>query len=359
MGKENAPDERKQESVLQAKQMSNRGKEKVTYAMGNENERIQPLRDKNIGIVIRDERDHIVIHVENGNQNSRGVAGLLKRTNLGKRNCFDCFDIGFRRTSQLNIRVVCAASSAAGSSSSEGNFNPYEVLGVSPVAGFEVVNEAYARKHKDAQERRDEATAAQADDDEEYQVLADGEDGMSSSSEDVESSGARLNKVMLTLALGSFWSVGNKEYVAGYAMVIYEYTRKSISSSTPEKTVVEKVCERRWRGGRRVETARSIGIEGMGNLLVDLAGGGVEKLGLGLFGTISTVQGSNTLKQSEEHKRKARAERFGLAQSVTADEEAKKKARLSRFGAVPAVPKANAQEEDKKKARALSCKLCC
>ncbi|KAF7145802.1 hypothetical protein RHSIM_Rhsim04G0044500 [Rhododendron simsii] len=158
----------------------------------------------------------------------------------------------FRRTSQLNIRVVCAASSAAGSSSSEGNFNPYEVLGVSPIVGFEVVNEAYARKHKDAQERKDEATAAQVaadveagiflvpwtvegdhrviyeavgvfvskyinmttrkgkhmmncttDDGEGYQ-LADGEDGMSPSSEDVDSSGARLNKVMLTLALGSF-----------------------------------------------------------------------------------------------------------------------------------------------------------
>ncbi|KAG5549975.1 hypothetical protein RHGRI_015067 [Rhododendron griersonianum] len=65
------------------------------------------------------------------------------------------------------------------------------------------------------------------------------------------------------------------------------------------------------------------------------------------FGTSSAVHGSDTLKQSEEHKGKARAERFGLAQSVTADEEAKKKARLSRFGAVPAVPKANAQEEDK------------
>ncbi|KAI8550486.1 hypothetical protein RHMOL_Rhmol06G0110600 [Rhododendron molle] len=71
------------------------------------------------------------------------------------------------------------------------------------------------------------------------------------------------------------------------------------------------------------------------------------------FGTISAIQGSDTLKQLEEHKRKARAERFGLERSLTADEEAKKKARLSRFGAVPVVPKANAQEEDKKKARAL------
>ncbi|KAI8542996.1 hypothetical protein RHMOL_Rhmol08G0184300 [Rhododendron molle] len=37
-----------------------------------------------------------------------------------------------------------------------------------------------------------------------------------------------------------------------------------------------KVYERRRRGGRRVETTRSVGVEGMGDLLVDLAGGGVE-----------------------------------------------------------------------------------
>ncbi|XP_058223470.1 uncharacterized protein LOC131333133 isoform X2 [Rhododendron vialii] len=48
-----------------------KGKEKATYAMGNENERIQPLRDRNIGIVIRNEWDHDIIHVGNGKENSR------------------------------------------------------------------------------------------------------------------------------------------------------------------------------------------------------------------------------------------------------------------------------------------------
>ncbi|XP_058183339.1 protein CHLOROPLAST J-LIKE DOMAIN 1, chloroplastic isoform X3 [Rhododendron vialii] len=67
--------------------------------------------------------------------------------------------VRFGRTSQLNIRLVCAASSAAGSSSSSGN--PYEVLGVSPVAGFEGVKQAYASKRKDAQEKGDKATVAQ------------------------------------------------------------------------------------------------------------------------------------------------------------------------------------------------------
>ncbi|KAI8539550.1 hypothetical protein RHMOL_Rhmol09G0191700 [Rhododendron molle] len=69
--------------------------------------------------------------------------------------------VRFGRTSQLNVRVVCAASSAAGSSSSSGNYDPYEVLGVSPVAGFEGVKQAYASKRKDAQEKGDKATVAQ------------------------------------------------------------------------------------------------------------------------------------------------------------------------------------------------------
>lgn len=68
------------------------------------------------------------------------------------------------------------------------------------------------------------------------------------------------------------------------------------------------------------------------------------------FGTGTGSHGSEASKKSEENKRKARAERFGLAQSTSADEEAKKKARLARFA--PA-SKPDSVEEDKKKARAI------
>ncbi|CAK7342898.1 unnamed protein product [Dovyalis caffra] len=71
------------------------------------------------------------------------------------------------------------------------------------------------------------------------------------------------------------------------------------------------------------------------------------------FGTKSTSQQSesDSVKKSEELKRKARAERFGIPVPPTAtDEEAKKKARLERFASSP---KIDALEEDKRKARAL------
>uniref|UniRef100_A0A6N2N0P6 THO1-MOS11 C-terminal domain-containing protein n=1 Tax=Salix viminalis TaxID=40686 RepID=A0A6N2N0P6_SALVM len=67
----------------------------------------------------------------------------------------------------------------------------------------------------------------------------------------------------------------------------------------------------------------------------------------------NTPQGSesDSVKKSEELKRKARAERFGIpVPPVASDEETKKKVRLERFA--PAA-KTNAQEEDKRKARAL------
>ncbi|CAI9273245.1 unnamed protein product [Lactuca saligna] len=61
---------------------------------------------------------------------------------------------------RLSQKIVCAASSAAGSSSSDNELNPYEVLGVNPIEGFDMVKAAYTRKRRDAERRGDEATAA-------------------------------------------------------------------------------------------------------------------------------------------------------------------------------------------------------
>ncbi|XP_015071438.1 uncharacterized protein LOC107015625 isoform X1 [Solanum pennellii] len=69
--------------------------------------------------------------------------------------------IRFSVKSRLNKRMVCAAASAAGSSSSSDDSNPYEVLGVNPIEGFDMVKAAYARRRKDAERRGDEATLAQ------------------------------------------------------------------------------------------------------------------------------------------------------------------------------------------------------
>nr|GEY60364.1 copia LTR rider [Tanacetum cinerariifolium] len=56
--------------------------------------------------------------------------------------------------------IVSAASSAAGSPSFENDFNPYEVLGVNPIDGFDMVKASYTRKKKDAERQGDEAVAA-------------------------------------------------------------------------------------------------------------------------------------------------------------------------------------------------------
>ncbi|XP_072996536.1 uncharacterized protein [Typha latifolia] len=67
------------------------------------------------------------------------------------------------------------------------------------------------------------------------------------------------------------------------------------------------------------------------------------------FGTGSTLHQTPGTGQLEDQKRKARAERFGLATHSTVDEEAKKKARLARFAQNP---KIDSLEEEKRKARA-------
>ncbi|XP_028113198.1 uncharacterized protein LOC114311275 [Camellia sinensis] len=79
----------------------------------------------------------------------------------GSVSSFSSSVVRFRRTSPQDKRVICASSSAAGSSGSDSDFNPYQVLGVSPIEGFDVIKAAYTRKHKDAERRGDEVTAAQ------------------------------------------------------------------------------------------------------------------------------------------------------------------------------------------------------
>ncbi|XP_047321681.1 uncharacterized protein LOC124925658 [Impatiens glandulifera] len=67
----------------------------------------------------------------------------------------------FPMSHSMSRRVTCAASSAAGSPSSDSDFNPYQVLGVSPIEGFDMIKAAYTRKHKDAERRGDGATLSQ------------------------------------------------------------------------------------------------------------------------------------------------------------------------------------------------------
>ncbi|XP_057962553.1 protein CHLOROPLAST J-LIKE DOMAIN 1, chloroplastic isoform X2 [Malania oleifera] len=67
----------------------------------------------------------------------------------------------FSRIIPRSKRLVLAAASAAGSSSSGSDLNPYSVLGVSPIEGFDAIKSAYTRKRKDAERRGDEAAAAQ------------------------------------------------------------------------------------------------------------------------------------------------------------------------------------------------------
>ncbi|KAJ6422746.1 hypothetical protein OIU84_027671 [Salix udensis] len=67
----------------------------------------------------------------------------------------------FPRAVRENKSFVCASASAAGGSSSDNDLNPYEVLGVNPIEGFNKVKAAYEKKRKEAEIKGDEAAAAQ------------------------------------------------------------------------------------------------------------------------------------------------------------------------------------------------------
>ncbi|RWV77943.1 hypothetical protein GW17_00061161 [Ensete ventricosum] len=66
----------------------------------------------------------------------------------------------FARKPSSQFRIVCMVSSAAGSPYDSGDENPYGVLGVSSIEGFDMVKAAYTRKRKDAERRGDEAYLA-------------------------------------------------------------------------------------------------------------------------------------------------------------------------------------------------------
>lgn len=56
--------------------------------------------------------------------------------------------------------MVCKATSATGSPHANSDENPYEVLGVSPIEGFDNLKAAYSRRRKDAERKGDEAYIA-------------------------------------------------------------------------------------------------------------------------------------------------------------------------------------------------------
>ncbi|KAL1350476.1 hypothetical protein AAHE18_06G027000 [Arachis hypogaea] len=74
------------------------------------------------------------------------------------------FLLRFHNTWSTRAKLFCSAASAAGAGSSssnpDGDFNPYEVLGVSPIERFDMIKAAYAKKKKEAEINGDEATAS-------------------------------------------------------------------------------------------------------------------------------------------------------------------------------------------------------
>ncbi|XP_061340485.1 protein CHLOROPLAST J-LIKE DOMAIN 1, chloroplastic [Gastrolobium bilobum] len=65
-----------------------------------------------------------------------------------------------KTTSWSGRKIICAAASAAGNSNPDNDFNPYEVLGVSPIERFDMIKAAYTKKRKEAEMNGDEATAS-------------------------------------------------------------------------------------------------------------------------------------------------------------------------------------------------------
>ncbi|ESW21610.1 hypothetical protein PHAVU_005G084700 [Phaseolus vulgaris] len=77
---------------------------------------------------------------------------------LGISNILHCPKLSFSHNNLLSIfkfaqtttwsdrKIICVAASATGSFNSDGDFNPYEVLGVSPIEKFDMVKAANREK---------------------------------------------------------------------------------------------------------------------------------------------------------------------------------------------------------------------
>ncbi|KAL9303335.1 hypothetical protein ACSQ67_020598 [Phaseolus vulgaris] len=66
---------------------------------------------------------------------------------LGLIKCNSMSIFKFTQTTAWSDRkIICAATSATGSFNSDGDFNPFEVLGVSPIEKFDLVKAANRKK---------------------------------------------------------------------------------------------------------------------------------------------------------------------------------------------------------------------
>ncbi|KAK2365245.1 Protein CHLOROPLAST J-LIKE DOMAIN 1, chloroplastic [Trifolium repens] len=65
-----------------------------------------------------------------------------------------------RTASWNNRQIISASASAAGSSNPNGDLNPYQILGVSPIEKFDTIKATYTKKKKEAENKGDEETAS-------------------------------------------------------------------------------------------------------------------------------------------------------------------------------------------------------
>ncbi|GAV85855.1 DUF3353 domain-containing protein [Cephalotus follicularis] len=87
---------------------------------------------------------------------------------LSLRNCNPKFTVSnpplsflrFPRTVQWNERLAYTAASAAKNINPDDDLNSFEVLGVNPIEGFDMVKAAYTRKRKEAERNGDQATVS-------------------------------------------------------------------------------------------------------------------------------------------------------------------------------------------------------